>query len=33
MAAAGGRLFLVTLAGEVVCFSGEDDSLAEKGCN
>jgi hypothetical protein len=33
MAAANGRLFLVTLAGEVVCFSGEDDSLAEKGCN
>ena len=33
MAAADGRLFLVTLAGEVICFSGEKDSLAETDRN
>jgi hypothetical protein len=33
MAAAEGRLYLTTLAGEVVCFSGGKDALAETGPN
>jgi hypothetical protein len=33
MAAARGRLYLTTLAGEVVCFSGEEDSLTDTDRN